>query len=111
VRDEFVVPSQVELVSEFGVESAPVANESHVRRFVVEFDGVLAVTYDVPARSVRIQWAQQGAVRADIVREGATRLSVGSGAVTVAFRTEELRGELAVQVYPVVAIRDVMLLP
>ncbi|MFF5024372.1 hypothetical protein ACFY2J_09030 [Streptomyces collinus] len=73
-----------------------------------------SLSYDVPGRSVRLRWiGANGQEILDIFREGATNLTVSSGAgetqFIVTFQTGEFTGDLMIRIAPDFQIRDRLL--
>lgn len=111
---EFVVPSDAEILDTFGVESEP-ADDAPTTRILHLANGeeTLTVTFDILGRSVHFIWSRGATVVLEVYREAATRLSVSSGGgvaeLTVTFETDQLAGEITLQVFPSISIHDQLL--
>ncbi|MFB9903873.1 hypothetical protein [Allokutzneria oryzae] len=116
VTGGFVVPAFDEFVEVFGVgpRRADGADTVYEFEFALDGDDFLGFSYDIVWRSVRVRWLRQEDVLVDVFREGADRLVLEDGGaecgLAVDFRTASLAGQLRVQVFPRVAIRDELLL-
>lgn len=113
---EFVVPSDAEMLDTLGVSPEPVEDDTTVRSFRLASatgDDV-RISYDVPGRSFRIQVSSGNVMRLDLLRESATRLSVGADGgnflVRVLIESEDLAGELEVSVGSDIVVRDRLLM-
>jgi hypothetical protein len=113
---EFVVPSDAEMLDTLGVSPEPVEDDPTVRSFRLASatgDDV-RMSYDVPGRSFRVQVSSGNVMRLDLLRESATRLSVGADGgdfrVRVVVESADLAGELDVSVGSEVVVRDRLLM-
>ncbi|MCE7081594.1 hypothetical protein [Streptomyces sp. ST2-7A] len=106
VYREFVVPSDEEIIEEFGV-IPEVVSEFEAKRldFSSVMEGGVVLTYDALARSIAIIWKNfSGEVIVDIFKEGATRMSVvsfdGTSQISLRFDSGEVEEELFLQIFP-----------
>ncbi|MGW4412198.1 hypothetical protein ACWEJ6_49945 [Nonomuraea sp. NPDC004702] len=112
---EFLVPDDAEILDAFGVASAAVdgvewTRSLHLRSGV---EDEVHLIYDIPGRSIRLQWYRQEICLLDVFREEAARLSVvsdkGVTALSLAFASDSLSGELRIQIWPTLSISDRLL--
>lgn len=114
--DVIEVPAHRDWLEELGCEPEPVPGSPQAHR--VRWPGVagetLTLTLDPPGRSVAVRWERGGEVLADLVREGAARVTLRSdptgSEVVVLFETPGLRGELSIRLLPAIGLRDRTLL-
>ncbi|MEV5439515.1 hypothetical protein AB0K80_26400 [Streptomyces sp. NPDC052682] len=112
---QFLVPDDAEVLEAFGVESEATDGVESTRslRLAAGVDDEVCLTYDIPARSIHLQWFRKGVCVLDVSREEAVRLSVNSSegvtALALAFESASLSGELRIQVWPTVSISDRLL--
>lgn len=109
---EFVAPSDDEISAALGIE--PESSEAEVATRTVkigdEADDLLILSYDVPGRSIRLQWKRSRRLLLDVFREGATLMRIHSNAASIAisidFRTGQMSGRLDIQMQPEIVIRE-----
>jgi hypothetical protein len=112
---EFLVPDDAELLDAFGVESEATDGVESTRslRLAAGVDDEVCLTYDIPGRSIHLQWFRKGVCVLDVFREEAARLSVHSGegvtTLSLAFESGSLSGALHIQVWPTLSINDRLL--
>ncbi|MEU8652299.1 hypothetical protein [Streptomyces sp. NPDC048737] len=111
---EFVTPDDDEVYQTIG--EWPDADESGARVLTLRNDSgqSLVLSYDAPARSVRIRWVDDRGIEVlDVFRESATRLSFTSGRsnrnISIDFDMGECTGTMEIQVTPHLSIRDRLL--
>lgn len=101
---EFIQPTESDFLLAFGAELRPVTGEGAC--FVVGIDidsqNELELSYDVVARSARVRWTLDSAVRVDLFREHVNRVVVENcRTIGISTRGSGLAGELTIDVYPV----------
>ena len=111
----FEIPEHYSFVDTLGIAPELVENEAACRLTFDDTDGdELVVTLDQPGRSAHVLWLHRGIAIMEIFREGAVgvRLTANgtTSALAILFETEDLKGELDVQVAPSFEIRDQLLL-
>ncbi len=109
----FEVPEYHEFFDALGVGPEPIEGEdAHVLHFELDSE-VMALTFDIPGRSVNCKWSSGPRVFVDVFREAAARIRVRSSAtstvIVVDFESDDLRGKLEVQVSPSFALNDQLL--
>jgi hypothetical protein len=110
----FEVPEYHEFLDALGVAPEPADDgDSQLLRFEVD-NQLMAATFDIPGRSFHCRWSRDSRVVAEIFREAAVRLRLKSsgpeGLIIVDFETDSECGQLEVQVSPVFALRDRLLM-
>ncbi|HEX6471909.1 MAG TPA: hypothetical protein VF069_22630 [Streptosporangiaceae bacterium] len=112
VYEEFVTPSDLEILEALGIEPESLDGESSTRVIKVDdgADDSIIVSYDVPGRSVRLQWMKAQKVLVDLFREAAVLMRIQADADTSLilfdFRTQDSSGRLTIQVRPELSIRE-----
>jgi hypothetical protein len=110
----FEVPEYHEFLDAFGVAPEPVDDgDAQLLRFEIDNE-LMAATFDIPGRSFHCRWSRDSKVMVEIFREAAVRLRLKSsgpeGLIVVDFETDSERGQLEIQVSPVFALRDRLLM-
>ncbi|MFJ6699317.1 hypothetical protein ACIQM4_24990 [Streptomyces sp. NPDC091272] len=112
--NEFTTPEQQEFLDTFG--EWPVVIEGNVHQVTLydEKRETLVLSFDPLGQSIRIRWTDSdGRELLDVFREGATHLRItnapGSAGLVAQFKLEEQIGEMHIQVFPGISIRDQML--
>ncbi|MFF0201278.1 hypothetical protein [Streptomyces sp. NPDC005017] len=112
---EFLVPGDAEILEAFGVESEATDGVESTRslRLAAGVGDEVCLTYDIPGRSIHLQWFRKGVCVLDIFREEAVRMSVNSSegvtTLSLTFESGSLSGELHVQVWPTLSVNDRLL--
>lgn len=109
----FEVPEYHEFFDVLGTTPEPV-NEYGAGCLTFKIDNeTMEITFDVHGRSVNCRWLRDSAVLAEIFREGAVQLRLGSvGArnyIAIDFETDSEKGFLELQVFPAFRLRDQLL--
>ncbi|MGW2646762.1 hypothetical protein ACWC2T_18005 [Streptomyces sp. NPDC001393] len=112
---EFIVPDDQEILEAIG--EWPETEEDGEARFLSlqsEEQGVIRLSYQPTARSVRVRWLDRnGEEIVDLFREGATLMTVHSGAnsaaISLEFQMGECAGVMEIQVLPKFAFKDHLL--
>lgn len=111
---EFITPGDEEVHEAIG--EWPCSDESGARVLTLRDDSgqCLVLSYDGPARSVRIRWVDDRGIEVlDVFRESATRLSFTSGRssrhVSIDFDMGECTGTVEIRVTPRLSVRDRLL--
>lgn len=110
--DPFRVPTEQDLLETLGIESEPVGDEEYVRSIsLTARNGQrLSLTYDIPAGSIRLQLSAGSGSLVDMVREGASLMSVystgGSVEIHLDFRTGSTAGGLSIRIGEDVRLYD-----
>ncbi|MGP2441065.1 hypothetical protein [Streptomyces sp. JW3] len=112
---EFIVPSDQEIVEQIG-EYPKTEKDDSARIIALRGAGkeFIRFSYDTLARSVRIRWInQKGEEFLDFFREGATSMKIhtenGLTCFSITFHTGECAGQLKLQVFPNLSIKDELL--
>ena len=111
---EFEVATDDDFEQSLGIRPQQRADDPDVNSLsITTGDDQVEVRFDVPGRSVRIDWSRGGLNIVEIVREGATRLYVdstkGQDFIVVQFETDQLVGTMRVKVLPEISISDHLL--
>ncbi|MFE5871873.1 hypothetical protein ACFQ6V_24970 [Streptomyces roseifaciens] len=112
---EFRIPSNDDFLREFGVMPA-VLGDSEVREVhLSDHSGSgLELSYDPLGRSVKAVWRREGELMVELFREGLVSLDIRSGGGGTWLSVETLggglSGQLEIQVFPTIAVKDTILL-
>ncbi|MEV6617182.1 hypothetical protein AB0N31_25700 [Streptomyces sp. NPDC051051] len=111
---EFIIPDDEEIHETTG--EWPCSDESGARVLALRNDSgqSLVLSYDAPARSVRIRWVDDRGIEVlDVFRESATRLSFTSGRstqhISIDFDMGECTGTMEIRVTPHLSVSDRLL--
>lgn len=105
-------PSDAEVLDALGVESVAEDDEENTRviRVSVGDGDILVFSYDTVGRSVRVRWERASETILDVFREGIVRISVesehGEARILAFSEFPSLKGEIIVQIFPRVMVRD-----
>jgi hypothetical protein len=110
----FEVPDYHEFLDVLGVFPEPV-DEHGAGRLAFEIgDETLEMTYDILGRSINCRWSRDSMILAEIFREGAVKLRLGSAGprnyIAIDFATDSQAGFLEIQLLPSFRFRDKLLL-
>ncbi|MFI9393010.1 hypothetical protein ACIG53_19210 [Streptomyces bauhiniae] len=113
LREEFLFPGDEEIFETVG--EWPEIQESGARVLTWRSkEGVLVLSYEAVARSVRVRWSNiEGDLLLDVYREGATRLAFTSTPSAVGaqidFSVGECVGVMEIDIAPRVSVQDRLL--
>jgi len=106
----FEIPEFHEFVDTLGV-GPDFVEGGDAQQLVFPQDGEqLTITFDAPGRSVHLRWTRDGSTIVEMFREGAVGVRLAASVLTVAFDTDDQRGELQVRTAPSFELRDRLLL-
>jgi hypothetical protein len=106
MSDEFVVPSELELLEFFGADPSERSEDGYYCYEVADARGVtLRFSFDVLERSVQTVLSVDGASLCSVSHENATRVRVREGALWCDFSSADSKAKLAVELYPRISIR------
>jgi hypothetical protein len=110
---QFEVPEYHDFIDLLGVGPDLIeGGEAQAIQFQCD-DEIMVVTFDVPGQSIHCRWTKNARLLLEVEREGAIQLrlrsQVPSAFIDVDFETDDMRGQLEVQVLPAFAIRDGLL--
>lgn len=109
---EFVAPSDDEIFAALGIEPESSGTEVATRIVKIgdESDDLLILSYDVPGRSIRLQWKRSRRLLLDVFREGATLMRIHSNtestSILIDFRTGQSSGRLDIQMWPEMVVKE-----
>ncbi|WP_156935422.1 hypothetical protein [Pseudonocardia spinosispora] len=112
---EFITPTEEEWIDALGVTPERAEGEDfiYLLHYPINSDDHFDLSFDVVGSSVRFRWSQGEEALVDILREGARRLLVNSGAgeayLRIEFDTADLHGQLTIRVLPAIRIEDQLL--
>jgi len=112
---EFIVPDDQDILEAIG-EWPETEEDGSARLLTIpgQEQESIQLSYDALARSLRVRWRNRsGHEVLDIFREGATRMTVRSDRsstfLSLEFDMGECSGEMEIQVFPTLAIKDRLL--